>query len=335
VLFEAILNKAPVSSIRLNPELPPKLEEIINKALEKDREVRFQAARDILVDLKRLKRDTDSGRTGATSTAVTTAAPAVAAPTVVSARRGHWLRWAAPAAAAVVVLALALVFLLRSPVPPPRVLGTSQITNDGRPKVGGIGDIPPPLLTDGGRIYFVQSLATNPMLLQASVEGGETVPIPLTTRFNNLINISPTRPELMLGGPPESQNSGGFWLLPLPGGQPRRLGELTGADATWSPDGNQIFYTLGEDLYLAQSDGTGSRKLASAHGALFWPRVSPDGRLVRFSALDTRLATRALWEVRADGTSLRELFPGWNPSSLDCCGNWTPDGKYYVFQSTR
>ena len=62
VITEAIFNRAPVAPIRLNPELPVKLEDIINKALEKDRDLRYQAASDIRTDLKRLRRDTDSGR---------------------------------------------------------------------------------------------------------------------------------------------------------------------------------------------------------------------------------------------------------------------------------
>jgi TolB-like protein/Tfp pilus assembly protein PilF/tRNA A-37 threonylcarbamoyl transferase component Bud32 len=62
VIFTAILTQAPTPPVRLNPELPPKLEEIINKALEKDREVRYQTASDLRADLKRVKRDTDSGR---------------------------------------------------------------------------------------------------------------------------------------------------------------------------------------------------------------------------------------------------------------------------------
>src|SRR5207249_6908271 len=62
VIHEAILNREPVSPLSLNPELPPKFEEIINKALEKDSEVRYQHAADLRADLKRLKRDTTSGR---------------------------------------------------------------------------------------------------------------------------------------------------------------------------------------------------------------------------------------------------------------------------------
>jgi len=65
VITEAILNRAPVAPVRLNPDLPPKLEEIISKALEKDRDLRYQHASDLRSDLKRLKRDTDTGRTAA------------------------------------------------------------------------------------------------------------------------------------------------------------------------------------------------------------------------------------------------------------------------------
>ncbi len=65
VIFHSILAQQPTSPTRLNPDLPPKLEEIINKALEKDREVRYQSAAELRADLKRLKRDTDSGRSAA------------------------------------------------------------------------------------------------------------------------------------------------------------------------------------------------------------------------------------------------------------------------------
>jgi len=67
LLFDAILNRAPVSPIRLNADLPPKLEDIINKALEKDRGLRYQHAADVRTDLQRLKRDTESGRSVAQS----------------------------------------------------------------------------------------------------------------------------------------------------------------------------------------------------------------------------------------------------------------------------
>ena len=61
-IFDKILNKAPTSLVRLNPELPDELEHIINKSLDKDQEVRYQSARDLLVDFRRLKRETDLGK---------------------------------------------------------------------------------------------------------------------------------------------------------------------------------------------------------------------------------------------------------------------------------
>src|SRR5271170_4217207 len=79
-IFEAILNRAPAPAIRINPDLPPKLEDIINKALEKDRDLRYQHASDIRTDLQRLKRDTDSSRQVPAAADSATPAPAAAQP---------------------------------------------------------------------------------------------------------------------------------------------------------------------------------------------------------------------------------------------------------------
>jgi TolB-like protein len=94
VIFDAILNRAPTPPVRLNPELPEELSRIVNTALEKDRELRYQSASEIRKDLKRLKRDSDSGRASATQS--------TAAPEVVDRRR----RWERPALAVVVILGL-------------------------------------------------------------------------------------------------------------------------------------------------------------------------------------------------------------------------------------
>ena len=75
VIAEAILNRTPVAAVRLNPDIPPKLEEVINKALEKDKKLRYQSAADIRTDLQRLNRDSDTSRS-ATATAQVESKPA-------------------------------------------------------------------------------------------------------------------------------------------------------------------------------------------------------------------------------------------------------------------
>src|SRR5262249_54074310 len=125
-------------------------------------------------------------------------------------------------------------------------------------------------------------------------------------------------------------------VAPVLGGFPRRVGNLLGHAATWSLDGQQIVYANGSTLYLAKSDGTESRKLVTVAGSPYWPRWSPDGSRLRFSIGGAHLSgLSSLWEVSADGANPHPLLPGWNDQAAECCGNWTPDGQYFVFQSTR
>ena len=145
-IFDGILHNAPTSPVQLNPEVPPKLEEIINKLLEKDRDLRYQVASELRADLKRLKRDTDSGRTGATA-----ALPAAAeVMREVRPPRG-WPAWAAILGGALIAAGAVLGYFLTRPIPPPHVIRSVQITNTNRPKSGP--------LTDGSRLYFIDGLS--------------------------------------------------------------------------------------------------------------------------------------------------------------------------------
>ena len=120
IIFDAILNRAPASPLRLNPELPTKLEEIINRLLEKEGELRYQSASDLRAELKRLKRDTESGRSATRAVLAEKAATPAMQP------RLRWRVWAAVSGAVVALAALAGIAVWYShsqrpslPSPPP------------------------------------------------------------------------------------------------------------------------------------------------------------------------------------------------------------------------
>jgi Tol biopolymer transport system component len=94
-------------------------------------------------------------------------------------------------------------------------------------------------------------------------------------------------------------------------------------------------YAHGNDLYVAKHDGSQSHRLVSLPGPAEMPRWSPDGKVLRFTLDDFKAGTQALWEVASDGTRLHPILPGWSDPPAECCGNWTPDGRYFMFLSQR
>jgi eukaryotic-like serine/threonine-protein kinase len=351
VIFHEILAGNPPPLRGANPGLPPKLDEIIAKCLEKDRDLRCQSAAELRADLKRLRRDTDSGRSSsAVAPSFSSASGALADPgslgadlkvgatktltdastdrdlAATLARRHKKGLYAGLAGAVVIVAALAYVF--RPALPPPTVSTYTQLTNDAARK-GLIG-------TDGARLYLYDA---NVGAAQISVSGGTVAPIATSLQGAALLSISPDGSKLLaaeMAGPTASE--GPLWALPVLGGSPVRLGNLVGGNAAWSPDGKQLYYAQGDTLYLAAADGSGSRKVATLPGSLTglfnaFGAWSPDGREINLTVADPKTGTTRLWEVSADGSNLHEMFPGWHEDQGECCGVWTPDGKYFVFQS--
>jgi len=322
-MFDSILNRAPVPPVRINPDTPPKLEEIITKALEKDRDVRCQSASELRADLKRLKRDTESGKA-----AVSTHRPA----------RTALPPWAAVLAITVALLVAIAGFWWSSRLSLPRVLNYAQITHDGLDKSGitSVGSVHPPIVTDGSRLYFTEDRGdTSFGIGEVSTNGGNTEL--LSTPFANagVIGISPSGSDLLAYTFFATEPQVPVWIVPALGGSPRRIGNILAQDASWSIDGQQIVYANNHDIYICKNDGTESRKVVSTKGLPAWPRWSPNGELLRFTEYDPQRDSSSLWEVGADGTHLRPLLPGWSNHAVECCGNWTPDAKYFIFQSTR
>src|ERR1700722_2218751 len=352
LISDAILNRPFTTPLRLNPELPAKVEDIINKALEKDRDLRYQSAPDILTDLKRLKRDMESGFGSSGSRTPEIAEPATAAttssashPTLATSVASTALptdsavaspvspkRWSLIAVSVGLLVAVALVFWWMRPSSPPRIRSLAQITNDGREKPYSYSPdrIPPVIDTDGSRLYFWEMGLG---ISQVSASGGQTVP--LTSGFQNafIYDIAPKESELLIGSPiSQTSYQSALWMLPLPGGSPRRVADIFAQDATWLRDGSRVIYADESNLYSAKPDGSDKRTLITVPGRVWWPRVSPDGHHVRFSIYDPHTTLSSMWEVSMDGTPARPLLPGLNAIS-SCCGTWTPDGNYFVFQA--
>jgi len=322
MVFDAILHKAPASPVRLNPNLPVELEQITNKALEKDRKLRYQSASEVGVDLKRLRREVESGRTGAVSvyTGTTPVAPQTR-------RKISWKLIAIGAAALLAVGAVA--WLLRPTLQPPRITGSTQITHDGLPKTFS-GQLIATVLTDGPRLFVQESVGGHFVVAQVSASGGETVPIP--TPFQNvaLDNISPDKSELLIGTFTGSELEQPLWALPVLGGSPRRLGNIAAVDGTWMPNGD-LLVAHGNDLQVVNPETNATHKFASLPDFTYWLRWSPDGRSLRFTVSEATGGIH-LWEVKADGSRMHRLLPNWREPPGERTGNWTPDGKYFVFQ---
>ncbi|MGA7413293.1 MAG: protein kinase [Bryobacteraceae bacterium] len=323
VMAAIIHHEMPEPPSALNPDIPEQLQLIIGKALEKDPDIRYQTASDLRADLKRLQRDLNSGRSqpATSKTPVSWSRP-------VPRRRIRWPFAVGAAVASFAVLAAAAMWLTR-PFPPPRVVGTAQITHDGSPKWI-------PLLTDGSRLIYGSGVDAQE-LYQVSAKGGEAVPLQTSAR---LIDLSPDGAQLLLG-----RILGGdapiplmeLWVKPLLGNEaPRRLGNLSAnyTAAAWSPDGKQLIYAVNKELHIASSDGTEIRRLATAPMAPHVMRWSPDGSKVRLTVKEREgsLMSR-LWEVSVESGAVRQLLPDWNTSLPVCCGNWSPDGRYFVFQA--
>ena len=334
-LLISIVQHIHLTPARLNPSVPEGLGRIIDRCLEKDRELRYQHASEIRENLERLQRNTTEltetpfpGRQiEEPSPRPPSVVPTFAGPrNKLSLQRG----WLWPTSGLLLIAAAALlVFLLTRLRPVPKVSNYVQLTHDGLPKAL-IG-------TDGSRLYLGFGRPTvfnvSSGIMQVSASGGEPVRIPASSNAILPLNVSQDGAELLVKDNQGTEYRGQLWRLPILGGSPLRLGSLVGQDAAWSPDGGTLVYADGSELFLARSDGTESRKLVSLTGRGFYPAWSPAGKTLRFTIIDYKTSAHSLWEVSVEGTNLHPLFSGWHNPPDECCGKWTADGKYFVFQS--
>jgi len=324
--MHAILREDPPEIVASDSKISPGAERVMRRCLEKAPEERFQSARDLAFSLESLS---GSSRTDALG-------PSEKLEKKETPWAHSWLLWSV-VVGALLGTVVAVLWLRQSARM--SIVEYVQLTNDSHPK-SNFGWPPPvvnsPMFTDGARIYLTEetSLGTGPTLAQVSVNGGETagIHLPLPYAGFELMGLSPDGSELLVQGFNGAEVEIPQWIVPVTGGSPRRLDELIAHDVAWSPDKQSFAFATGDGLYLLDSND-GKRKIFTARGTVQWPRWSPDGKRLRFTVQDSSKASSELWEIRADGNDAHVFLPGWKKPSIECCGEWARDGRYYVFQT--
>ena len=326
VIFEAILNQTPVAPVRLNPAVPPRLEEVISKTLEKDRNVRCQSAAELRADLKRLRRDTESGKF---TTQVATAQRAATSP------RKRLLAIAALAAIVVTGLAAGWFRWRAGPAKSPKGAPTLQrlTTNPSENAISASAISP-----DGKYLAYADKSGIYLRL----VATGEIHQLLAKVHDVTSLGWFPDSSQLFASWatPPESKL--GLWTLSILGGAPRKLRD-EGWAPTVSPDGSQIvflkspaFGDTGLEIWLMASNGGEEKKLVSASRAdvLASPVWSPDGHSIAYvkQENETYASVGSIELFNLEQGKEKAVL---KDSHLDLGLRWLPDGRllYVMFES--
>jgi len=301
-IYDAILNRDPVPPAELNRKLPAKLEEIIHKALEKDRQLRYQHASDVRTDLQRLKRDTDSGVSRAT-------------PSTVSApKRYNWVLWTF---VTLLVAGLGGWFASNGPRPAVRnPLFSAQFTRlanfsgaKSDPAISPDGKFAAFISNRSGAfdIWLSQTNGNNLTNLTQGRIGDARAPL-------RAVGFSGDGLEVWSGGTGGSGGTEGkrLMLWPLIGGTPHNFPDEKAAEVAWSPDGTRLVYhtwQAGDPTFVADHDGGNPRLILQNDPGLHnhYQVWSKDGRWIYF--IRGRPATREmdLWRVSPEGGKPEQL----------------------------
>ena len=340
MICEAIVNRAPVPAVRLNPDVPPKLEEIINKALEKDRDLRYQSAAEMRADLKRVQRDTSSARiameSGSSAGFVATDSGRISSAQIASAQmQAPPAKKGFPkfviAAVAVVLLAAAFVgYKLLNRTHRLNLQNTQieKLTESGKAEMVAISP-------DGRYVVYVlrdgeqQSLWMRHVATKSDVQ----VLAPDIVDFKGVAFSPDGNFIYYVRSDKATQNYSYLYQMPVLGGNPRQLIRDIDAPVGFSPDGSQIVFLRGLpdaaaiEVRIASADGGGERLLARLpiHAIyMFGASWSPDGKTIALSGLQSGKEQNFVLDlIRVGDGSVTTLYssptflgrPVWLPDS--------------------
>ncbi len=337
-LFDSILHKEPTAPVRLNPELPVELERIINKCLEKDRDLRYQHAADICSDLKRLKRDTDSGRSGAATATISQPVSVVSesgtpssSAILLGEERKHKGTLALISLGAVLLIAALGIYLYRRSATNAQWnlqgMSITRLTQGGnatRVAISPDGRYVMYVLTDGGK----QSLNVRQVATGSNVQ----ILPPEEVTFHGL-TFSPDGNYVYFVRGKKNSAYSELYQMPVLGGTAQNVVTDIDAAISFSPDGTQFAFVRGVPdkgevhLLIARTDRSGGERLLCARRAFndpVAPAWSPDGKTIAFTTFETAKQWEAVvWSVSLSDGSLRQIY-----TSPDDVGSphWMPDG---------
>jgi len=234
-------------------------------------------------------------------------------------------RLAIPLFICAAVVPLAILWFVVRPQPVPRVVKITPLSASSRVDVFGR------LQSDGVRLFFLERRGHRWQLSQMPASGGAVEPFPTSLPNAKIFAISPEKSEFLLASFTERDRLLALWSMPSVGGTPRRLGDIMATDAVYTPDGARITFSTDEGIFEVGRDALNLQKLLVAPGpkqSLAW---SPDGKELRFEWITTPGAGATLWSLRVGSQNPTQVLPAWKDAPAQCCGRFSPDGRYYIF----
>ena len=331
VIFEAILNRDPAPVLELNPQVPPKLDEIIRTALEKDRDLRYQSAGEIRAELKRLKRDTSSGRHKPSASGAVAIATGIAAPTARS-WRGSFVVAAVVALVILVAGGWAFQYWRNRPLSLEK-MSVSHLTNDGLATVVAASP-------DGRYVAYAKREGEKQGLTVRQIATSSDltiVPPELAVIYG--VTFSPDGNYIYFTRSDRTSFSFSYlYKIAALGGVPQQIIQDVDGPVSFAPDGKQFAFVRGVPgkftLELLIGDEDGKEKLLAtincqpSRPSLYGAAWSPDGKRIALTTMSGGTHNRfTLWQVDAKSGKAKPVYEQDRPIGRPA---WLSNGRSVV-----